>query len=179
MGAEQSAEEKKNKLIDLINTNQNTNCSIIKININKNIANYFVVININNNNINFTFEKSNDTFLLLTASKDGGETISFSKTDNIYAGSSLITIFNETEIDIIKCEKKLGNTNPPNQLCNKRYMLSALILIMVPEIKGGAPSIRTPYEKRTLTQLRSLAKSRKIVNYKKLTKPELIQKLRR
>jgi len=78
------------------------------------------------------------------------------------------------DMDNLKPDENVFICNPGD---NNNFKFSDIIIER--KNNGGKSSIRTPYEKRTLTQLRSLAKSRKIANYAKLTKTELIAKLRR
>jgi hypothetical protein len=84
---------------------------------------------------------------------------------NKYDTSHDIYLLNEEYFNKMK-----NNTSP---------LITTTFNYIIKNYSAGKSSIRTPYEKRTLTQLRSLAKSRKIANYAKLTKPELITKLRR
>ena len=148
---------------------------------------YFYSAKIIYGNYNLECQFSNDYKLIYLEPQLSGQIKSevpiftIKESDGIYAGPLLIEKFNSCKTTLNEQDKK---PQPINLLLTKTP----------PTIKGGMNKNKkkkqnkdenpnklrhNAYEKRTLTELRALAKTRKIPNYSKLTKTEIIANLRK
>ena len=142
---------------------------------------------INSDHRKFYFEKNNNVYKLKNIHRLG-DTNKEDITFNINDASE--TFFYPSKTLINFCSQ---NSSQNNGLLQKDLMVANIQEFLTTTATNGGMNKKkkqnkdenpnklrhNAYEKRTLTELRALAKTRKIPNYSKLTKTEIIANLRR